>query len=102
MRITVLEAAKDEMRESREYYEAQRVGLGEDFLRAVEDAIRRIEAFPNAWSRLSNKVRRCRTNRFPHGVVYALRGNEIVVLAVMHLKRRPGYWRDRLKHLPPM
>jgi hypothetical protein len=55
MKITVLEPAKVEMREANEYYEAQRVGLGDDFLQAVQDAIRRIEAFPNAWSRLSPK-----------------------------------------------
>ena len=42
-------------------------------------------------------VRRCRMNRFPYGLIYAVDNGDILVLAVAHLHREPGYWRDRLK-----
>jgi hypothetical protein len=45
---------------------------------------------------LSANVWRCRVNRFPYGLVYEVSGEEIVIVAVMHLHRRPGYWRDRV------
>ena len=100
MKVVALRPAKAEIREACAYYEGQREGLGDDFLDAVDDAVRRLTAFPKAWTRLSAKVRRCRTNRFPYGIVYHVAGDTIIILAVMHLKRRPGYWRDRLKDLP--
>jgi hypothetical protein len=34
--------------------------------------------------------------RFPFGILYVATVDEIVVLAVMHLRRRPGYWQGRL------
>ncbi len=35
-------------------------------------------------------------NRFPYGVVYTVRGADLVIIAVMHLRRKPGYWQGRL------
>jgi len=46
---------------------------------------------------LGDETRRCQLNRFPYGLVYAVEDDAVVVLAVMFLRRKPGYWRDRLK-----
>ncbi len=40
--------------------------------------------------------RRCRLNVFPYSVIYTLRQNRVVVVAVSHSKRLPLYWKDRL------
>jgi hypothetical protein len=42
-------------------------------------------------------VRRCLTHTFPYGILYAIEGDFIHVLAVMHCSRKPGYWKDRLE-----
>ena len=34
--------------------------------------------------------------RYPYGVIYTCVGRDVLVLAIAHLHRRPGYWRDRL------
>lgn len=39
------------------------------------------------------RTRRLLVGRFPYQVVYRLRATEIVIVAVAHLKRRPGYWK---------
>ena len=101
MNLVMLPPAKEELREAKEYYDKQRQGLGDEFLDAIEDAGKRIKQFPRAWSKLSDKVWRCRTNRFPYGLVYCVDGENILVLAVMHLRRKPNYWRSRLNDLPP-
>jgi cytochrome P450 len=44
---------------------------------------------------MSENTRRCLTNRFPFGVIYQIVENEVVVLAVMQLNRRPNYWGER-------
>jgi plasmid stabilization system protein ParE len=97
MVIRFLEIARLELDEAVEYYNNESAGLGNQFLAEVLRAIDRIGEFPEAWHRLSQRTRRCRTRRFPYGIVYQIRGSEILVIAVANLRRRPEYWKDRLK-----
>ncbi|MCK5228799.1 MAG: type II toxin-antitoxin system RelE/ParE family toxin [Desulfobulbaceae bacterium] len=80
-----------------DYYEACEIDLGYDFSIEVYSTIENILSFPKAWPILEDDIRRCQTRRFPYGIVYAQEGDEIVILAVMHLRRDPGYWKGRLK-----
>ena len=48
------------------------------------------------WQALTARTRRYVITRFPYGIVYQIRANEILVVAVMHLKRQPDYWIDRI------
>jgi hypothetical protein len=57
----------------------------------------RILANPKAWPKLSGGIRACRTQRFPYSVVYREGQEAILILAVMHHRRNPVYWRDRLE-----
>lgn len=77
------------------YYEECQATLGLDFAYEVYETIQRIIKFPNAWQILDGEIRRCLTNRFPFGVVYYQNNNQIVILAVMQLRREPNYWLDR-------
>jgi hypothetical protein len=45
---------------------------------------------------MEEDVRRCLVNRFPYGVLYSIESTEIFILAVMHLRRDPDYWKKRL------
>lgn len=71
--------------------------MGDDFSREVFSTIENILGFPKAWPIIENEIRRCQTQRFPYGLVYAKEGDEVIILAVMHLRRDPDYWKDRLK-----
>lgn len=97
MSTIFLDPARDELEEATQYYEQQKEGLGEEFAREVENALDRIQKHPKAWTPLTDDVRRCRLNRFPYGVVYTVRDDDIIIVAVMHLRRAPGYWADRLE-----
>ncbi len=90
-------AAELELDEAVAYYDARQPGLGNEFAREVQTAVERIEEFPYAWRRLAGDVRRCPVRRFPYGLVYRVRGEVATVYAVMRLRRRPSYWRNRLK-----
>ena len=96
MRVEFLEAAGAEYRATVDYYGEKNSGLGGEFADEIARTLARIVAFPDAWQKLSRRTRRCRTERFPYGVVYQKRGDLILVVAVMHLKRDPGYWGERL------
>lgn len=95
LRYRILAEAVRETDEAGDYYEAKSSGLGEAFDREVRRTIERICRMPTAGSLVSPRARICRTHRFPYGVVFERRANEIVILAVSHLHREPGYWNDR-------
>jgi plasmid stabilization system protein ParE len=65
---------------------------------AVEDAIRRIVETPAGWRLLEDGVRRCLTRVFPYGVLCSVETDFILIVAVMHGSREPGYWQRRLQH----
>ncbi len=93
--VRFLAVAEAEYRDAIDYYNAEVLGLGDDFREEVAAALQRISDFPDAWQKLSARTRRCRLNRFPYGLVYQQRPEGILVVAVMHLKREPGYWSKR-------
>ncbi|MFC1672102.1 type II toxin-antitoxin system RelE/ParE family toxin [Planctomycetota bacterium] len=96
MNVDSLGPAKVELAEAVAYYNLQSEGLGYEFAAEVKRTIGRIVEYPNAWSPLSRRTRRCRTNRFPYGVVYQVRGDDILIVAIMHLHRHPESWKSRL------
>ncbi len=78
------------------YYEECRANLGVEFAAEIYKTIQRILEFPDAWQLLSGDIRRCLVNRFPFGVLYYQRRDEIIILAVMQLNKKPDYWVDRV------
>ena len=91
------EPASEELIDAVRWYEARRPGLGGEFFDAVVDMLTLIEARPEmgSLSRHDPRTRRVMVPRFPYQIVYRLTPNEIVIVAVAHLKRRPGYWKSR-------
>ena len=80
-----------------DWYERPRPGLGSNLLLEVDRALATIAADPLVWPiwpglAENPGIRRFLLVRFPFSIAYLVRGSEIVVLAVAHLRRRPGYW----------
>jgi plasmid stabilization system protein ParE len=96
VRVRFLEPARDDLQEAVAYYEARRTGLGREFRQEVRAAVARIRRFPTGWQPLSEHTRRCLTRRFPYGLIYHVGEDEILIVAVAHLHREPGHWRERL------
>ncbi len=97
MKVEFFEPAKTEFTEAVLYYNDQSEGLGYEFAVEVKRTIERIVQYPEAWSQLSKRTRRCRTNRFPYGLIYQIHENNILIVAVMHLSRNPVSWKKRLR-----
>ena len=70
MTYRFLSPAQQDLAEAVEYYEHALPGLGLEFLDEVERAVNRILRHPEAWTRVSERQRRCRTRRFPYGLLY--------------------------------
>jgi toxin ParE1/3/4 len=87
--------AEEELSAAIEYYEERETGLGYDFSAEVFKAIYNVIAHPHAWPVLDDDIHRCLVNRFPFGILYSVEPEGIFIIAVMHQRRRPGYWRTR-------
>ena len=96
MKHYFLDAAREEFLEEVNYYEKCELGLGELFRLNVQEAVRGIGSFPNAYPLVGRNVRRCLVARFPHAVLYVQTGEGILIIAVMHTRKSPGYWKKRL------
>jgi plasmid stabilization system protein ParE len=96
MTYRLLPPAIRELREAARYYEDRVPGLGFDFVAEVRAAVRRIVAFPEAWCALDKEFRRCRTSRFPYGLIYTVETDHILIVSVMDLRRHPDTWRSNL------
>ena len=90
-----LVAAAD-LEEASLWYEAQRPGLGREFLDAAEDALRRVISTPKGYAVVYRDRRRVLLGRFPYSLVYRLIDEEVVVVAVVHAKQSPRVWRTRM------
>lgn len=95
-RVELLDTAKQELAEAIAYYNQESEGLGYRFASEVRKTLLRIRRHPQAWTPVSERTRRCRTNGFPYGVIYQRRDDFILVVAIMHLHRHPDTWKSRL------
>lgn len=96
MNIRFLQIAEIELDEAVAFYNYEACGLGNNFLCEVLKALDRILEFPEAWQPCSAKARKCLVRRFPYGIIYQIRDNEILVVAIANLHRTPEYWKDRI------
>ncbi len=95
MNVIFASGVLEEVSESANYYEDEVEGLGQAFLRMVRDAVEDIKRDPLIFRIVEQDYRRHLLNRFPFAVIYRLEGDTIFILAVMHMKRKPYYWRER-------
>ena len=90
--------AERELIAAARFYETHASGLGADFIRQVEHTLADVVAHPNAGVLFAGStIRRCLMHRFPFGIVYEIESENISVIAIMHLRRRPGYWKRRAR-----
>lgn len=87
--------AERELNEAAQFYETEQAGLGAPFLQDVRRCVDAVVANPHAGPIVLQAIRRRLCQRFPYGLLYTITDGEIRVLAVMNLRRRPGYWVGR-------
>jgi plasmid stabilization system protein ParE len=87
--------AQAEFMAAARYYEAQAENLGFDFISAVEATYRRLVTFPESGRPFGSRLRRVLVPGFPYGLIYRTEPDRVLVVAVAHVRRRPGYWRSR-------
>ena len=80
-----------------QYHAGIRPELGSRLYDEIERLIQEIRRQPDRFFRFSPPARRALSRKFPYSVVYLDLSDRIWIVAVMHAKQRPGYWRERLR-----
>jgi toxin ParE1/3/4 len=96
MRYEFHPEALEEYNEACFYYARKESGLDLRFIVSVEAAIERILQDPARYRRLDEDVRRCLTQVFPYAILYTIEDDFILIVAVAHCSKEPGYWKHRV------
>ena len=99
MNCEFLTEARDEFWEAALYYESKEAGLGVRLRDEVLHVIERILADPHLWRERAGGYRRVNCPVFPYYVADFIRGERVIIAAVAHGHRRPGYWKHRRKEI---
>lgn len=100
MKLHVLAPARHELDEALAYYADIHPNLAETLFREIVRSRKLIDQFPYAWMNMGRGVHGFIVRGYPYTIVYEVQGEDIWVIAYAHHKRRPGYWRKRLKQIP--
>jgi plasmid stabilization system protein ParE len=89
-------AAEAETNEAAAYYEAQREGLGQEFLREVTRTLDIASENPLLYARVHRKpLRKAPVSRFPYVIYYRIETDHLRIIAILHGRRHPRTWRRR-------
>ncbi|MBN8510589.1 MAG: type II toxin-antitoxin system RelE/ParE family toxin [Burkholderiales bacterium] len=94
-RLEIVPPALAEAAAAREYYAAIRPELAAEFAAELSRALHWVQSHPLTWAPIGRRARRRLLNHFPYAVIYRIEPDCIRVLALMHQRQRPGYWRGR-------
>jgi plasmid stabilization system protein ParE len=96
-RVRLLRQAVIEARGAADWYEVRDRNVADRFRAVLDETIERIAAVPGIGSSWPGEptVRRVLLVGFPYWLIYEDTADEVIVLAVAHEKRKPGYWRER-------
>ena len=95
MRIDFHPGATDDLESSADWYAKCSASAARNFLVAVDLAISSISNDPERFFRVDKRHQACSVLKFPFQVVYRHENERVIIIAIAHAKRRPGYWRDR-------
>jgi toxin ParE1/3/4 len=98
MDLEFFEDALAEVEEDRAWYRSRSESAEAGFLRELDHAIQQVTDAPAQWPRYFAGTRRYVFPTYPYSLVYFIEGSVIRVVAIAHDKRRPGYWRERLRN----
>lgn len=88
--------ADAEFIEALQYFTDISPGLGNRFYDVINRLIAEAGASPGTFRFIRQPARRHFSREFPYGIIYVERPDDLWILAVMHLKREPAYWKQRL------
>ena len=95
MKVVFSTFAQREYQEAVLSYDDQSGDLGDQFIEEIEEGIRLILTFPNAWAKAGDKHRKYVLKRFPYVILFKVYPDQVVVFAIAHQHRNPSHYLRR-------
>lgn len=96
-KIVITPTAQKDIQTGRNWYEMQQSLLGDEFIDAIESAIKKVQSNPQLFSIIYKSIRRAMLKRFPFGIYYFVKDDIVNIFAVIHFSRNPKIWKQRKK-----
>lgn len=93
--VIFTQAARVELIEAQDWYEAEATGLGRRFRSAIGAVVERMSANPRQFPIMFKNVRRALLRRFPYALFFVVKGDTLLVIACFHASRDPSHWQKR-------
>lgn len=95
--LEYLEEALAEAEEAARWYAGRSASAAAGFCEEIDAAESAITDFPEAWPPFDHGTRRYLLRRYPFSIIYRVESPRVLIVAVAHGRRRPGYWKSRLR-----
>ena len=96
MKVNIRPEAEEDIFDSYRWYEERDVGLGEEFLRAIDACIASVQRNPLSYPIVHKQIRRALLRKFPHGIFYIVDGEDLIIIACFHVRRDPKKLEGRI------
>ena len=95
MKVEVHPEASNELIFAKKWYEEKSEGLGNLFYNEINNAVETIIKAPYTWPSYIDGTHRFVLRRFPFALIFFINNDLIQIIAFMHFKRKPNYWKKR-------
>jgi plasmid stabilization system protein ParE len=93
--LKFLALAQNELDDIYESLEHQKKNQGHRFIEEIEKMLKLVKAYPTVWSKTSSNTQKCFLNGFPYAIIYQYVDNNIIVVAIMNLHKKPIHWASK-------
>jgi len=93
--LEYLEEALEDAEAAARWYAERSAAAAAGFSEEIDAAESAIGDLPEAWPLFDHGTRRYLLRRYPFSIIYRVEPSRILILAVAHGHRRPGYWKSR-------
>ena len=93
--LSVRSEAEYDIGEAFDYYHEISTELGNDFVKCLDSAIKKVQKHPQHYRRIYKDIRRIPLRRFPYRVFYRVVGRHIIIIAIFHVRKDPTQWKLR-------
>jgi len=88
-------AAADEVAAAKEWYRERSEVAASAFIAELDRAMNLVAVSPERWSEHTHGTRQAVMRRFPFSIVCHVESSTVMIVAVAHARRLPGYWQNR-------
>jgi plasmid stabilization system protein ParE len=95
-RVLFTVAARAELIDAQDWYEAQAPGLGRRFRAEIDSVVQRMSDNPRQFPVVFKTLRRARAKKFPYALFFLIEPDTLLVVACFHSSRDPRQWQKRV------